>query len=86
MSVREQGLRRLAAVTIALAATGVAGSAAAAVAAWAHTRADRAERAGSSQPATGGTESDPWGDDGSTGDAPPVTRDDGPPHATSGGS
>jgi hypothetical protein len=75
MGVREQGLRRVAAVTTGLATAGVVGSLALAVAARADTHAAPAA------PAT------TTGTTGSTSDSgPTLSRGNGPAHAKSGGS
>ena len=72
MTAREQGLRRIAAVTVGIAAASAIGTAAVAAAAWADTHAARS--AGTSD----GTSTDAG--------APSLSRTDQRPHVTSGGS
>jgi hypothetical protein len=75
MSVREQGMRRAAALTTALAVVGVAGSVALATVAKANTPS----AAPTSSPSSTGSATTPSG--------PSLTTDNGrSPHATSGGS
>ncbi len=76
MPVREQGLRRVAAVTTGLAVAGVVGSVAVATIARADTQSAKAGTSSTSTP-TAGTPDDSPSLSGSTGQQP---------HATSGGS
>ncbi len=83
MSVREQGLRRVAAVTTGLAAVSIAGSLAFAAVARAGTRAADTSTGGSN--AVDQSHVDSGTDTGSQ-TGPRLSNGDGPAHARSGGS
>lgn len=80
MQTREQGLRRVAAVTVGLTAAGVLGSAAIATVAWASTHPATSTSSSTVSNTGTGTGTDSGTDTGS------VSQTTDTPHATSGGT